>query len=212
MRLRKTLIAFGILLIGACIFYISTNQHIENQEIAIENENGIEPDNSNKPEYTVTIKSTEVLCTAEQLIDNADLIVFGKITNRLEEFDYEDYNKVGDGRSILCSLYNCEVEDVLKGDKVEKVRISFGGNSLPPSLEYDKEYLICLSKIEKMDDDVYGTSINQGIFSINEDELKSNYGKTYKVSEFKDEIAKVEEKNEKGIKILQPGPRNDQDD
>ena len=202
MKMKKILIAIGIFVIGGGFLYYSTN-NISNAEKSLDS-NKVDSESEGK----IILNFSEVSQTAEQLIDRADIIAVGIITEKLEEFNYRDYNKsnlLDDETVILCSLYNCEIKDVLKGEKVEKVRLSFGGNSLPETLELNKEYTICLVKAPFMEDDVYSASINQGIFFMKDDELVNNVEKSFKVEDFKSEIEKVIEKNIKGIDIPRPG-------
>lgn len=201
MKVRKIILAISFCFIGCGLFFnFFYNEKNVDESLKI---NSINDDSRD----SYKINFTEVQFSAEQLIDRSDNVVVGKFTSKLEDYDYADYYKGDDlpeGTKLLCSLYQLEISDVLKGDDIKSARVSFGGNELPESLEYDKEYVICLEKSVDMDEDVYCASINQGIFVEENSNLKCNTGNKYKKKDFKNKIEEVKEKNRKGIKIKQP--------
>lgn len=148
------------------------------------------------------ILTTEVLLSTEQLIDDSILIVRGKITEKLGEYDYEGLtNEYGEYPKHLRSLYDFESTEVLKGEQLENITISFYDSYFYDSLELNKEYVFCLYHLVGDYKNAYSILGSQGILEIKDNEIIKNTGKAYTLEDFINEIDKVMEKNEKGIPI-----------
>jgi hypothetical protein len=206
MKISKIIVVAGLFLLASGSIYTFA----KNKSFSEERLNSSNTANNNT---RLAVASFEIELTAEQLIDKSDFVVIGEITEKLKDFDYKGYYKSeydSEDSQLLCSLYNVEIKEVLKGEDMKNVRITFGGNSLPDLIEYNTKYIICLKKAPYMEEDVYCASINQGIFSIMDDGIKNKVGMSYKINDFKKEIEMVKEKNNNGIIIPQAGLLNNQ--
>lgn len=206
MKITKIIVVAGLLFLASGLFYTFAKNKPFPEDL-LNSSNTV----NNNP--TISVTFSEIELTAEQLIDKSDFVVVGEITEKIKDFDYKDYYKSeydSEDSQLLCSLYNVEIKEVLKGEDMKNVRLTFGGNSLPDLIEYNTKYIICLEKAPYMEDDVYCASINQGVFSIKDDGIKNKLDMSYKINDFKKEIEKVKEKNDNGIIIPQAGMINKQ--
>jgi hypothetical protein len=151
----------------------------------------------------VLITVMEAGLTDEELINASDIIVRGKITKVLGEYEYivgTDDNAI----TFQRINYDFDLYEVLKGDNVNNITISFTGDMVMGAPEFNKEYVFCLYHTDGDLENAYSfVSLTQGNFLVSSDGTISS-NKTMKLEDFKDKIREIEDKIKNGIEIENP--------
>lgn len=159
--------------------------------------------NNNEINRTFTFfTESEVRLSPVQLIDEAHIVVRGKIQEQIGEYDYYGISENNETYTITRSLYDFNLEEVLKGDKLNSITISIPRSNLSQRLEINKEYILCLFHLKGDYENAYSLiSFSQGIYTVDNNILTNMADDTFTIDEYKDIINEVKEKNEKGIEI-----------
>jgi|GEM_PF-2929454 len=140
---------------------------------------------THNPSNDVYVNFSEVRLTENELIQQADLIVQGKI-NKLIKTDIQhikaDKIKGTAGAKLPYCIYNLDVTDVIDGKSPKNVRVIFSGSLLPKEIKLNKEYVFFLQ--EELNSDHKGNyhllSYSQGVYTIDGDSLNGNVDKSIK--------------------------------
>lgn len=147
-KMNKTKYFIGVLIIGFILSGCSSETPKSQEINPVENDKEEQDISTNDDEI---VYSTEVLfeeTTTEEQWEYADLVVIGKPIELIDEYETHTFDGEIDG--LAYSDYLFEIEDVIKGELVEKeIPVMRMGTKERPiestaDFDFDQEYLLFL--------------------------------------------------------------------
>lgn len=131
----------------------------------------------NNKEEKIIVNFFEKDVSEQELLDMSDMVVRGKITEKIEEIDYKS-----ESIEAVLSLYKFEVtEEYYYTDEEsgqDEIIVSYAGTELPEEIIMNEEYVLYLTRntLNYGDDDIFSfVSLSQGIYK-NEGQWKNEKG------------------------------------
>lgn len=147
------------------------------------------------PSTDIKVNFSEQGFTEDELVQQAELIVQGKITKLIKsdvQHIKKDPERGTGGAKLPYCIYNMEVTNTIFGESKKKEKIVFAGTSIPEDIELDKEYVFFLEEETNSEHkgEYHLLSYSQGVYKIEGDSLNGNTDKSikYKMDDLKNRV------------------------